>query len=53
MQYAQKWLKTSPKNAINLTKIVHIAQRDGNRIRILRRVRTKREIWKERCRKFK
>lgn len=34
-QYAQKWLKISPKNAINLTKIVHIAQMDSNKIRIL------------------
>lgn len=34
IQYAQKWLKISPKIAINLTKIVHIAQMDSNRIRI-------------------
>ena len=34
IQYAQKQLKTSPKNAMNLTKIVHIAQIDTNKIRI-------------------
>jgi hypothetical protein len=34
IQYAQKWLKTSSKNAMNLTKIVHIAQMDSNKIRI-------------------
>ena len=34
-QYAQKWLKTSPKNAINLTKFVHYAQMNSNEIRIL------------------
>lgn len=31
----KKWLKISHKNAIKLTKIVHIAQMDSNRIRIL------------------
>ena len=35
-QYAQKWLKTSPKNAINLTKFVHYAQTNSNEIRILK-----------------
>lgn len=35
MQYAQKQLKIRPKNAINLTKIVHIAQMSTDRIRIL------------------
>ena len=35
IQYAQKQLKTSHKNAINLTIIVHIAQMDSNKIRIL------------------
>lgn len=39
IQYAQKRLKTSSKNAIKLTKFVHIAQMDSNKIRILRRVR--------------
>ena len=36
IQYAQKWLKISPKNAIKLTKIVHIAQKRADRIRILK-----------------
>ena len=35
MQYAQKQLKIRPKNAINLTKIVHIAQMSTDRIRSL------------------
>lgn len=35
IQYAQKWLKISPKIAIKLTKIVHIAQMGTNEIRIL------------------
>ena len=35
IQYAQKQLKIRPKNAINLTKIVHIAQMSTDRIRIL------------------
>lgn len=35
----KKRLKISPKNAINLTKIVHIAQMRVDKIRILRRVR--------------
>ena len=30
----KKWLKTSPKDAIKLTKFVHIAQIDTNKIRI-------------------
>ena len=34
MQYAQKQLKIRPKNAINLTKIVHIAQMSADEIRI-------------------
>ena len=34
IQYAQKQLKTSPKNAIKLTKFVHVAQMNSNRIRI-------------------
>ena len=32
----KKWLKTSPKNAIKITKFVHIAQMDSDRIRILK-----------------
>ena len=35
IQYAQKQLKIRPKNTINLTKIVHIAQMNTDRIRIL------------------
>ncbi len=35
IQYAQKWFKTSPKNAIKLTEFVHIAQMDSNKTRIL------------------
>ena len=35
IQYAQKWLKTSHKNAIKITKFVHIAQVDADKIRIL------------------
>ena len=33
IQYAQKWLKISPKIAIKLTKIVHIAQMSTYEIR--------------------
>jgi len=39
IQYAQKQLKICLKNAIKLTKFVHIAQMDSNEIRILRRVK--------------
>ena len=39
MQYAQKQLKIRPENAINLTKIVHIAQMSTDEIRILFRRR--------------